>query len=618
MNRSLFLYTSLLLVFSNVYAQKEYNVWYFGNHSGLNFNTNPPSVLTDSKTYSFESSTSICDKFGNLLFYSNGDSVYNKKHQLMKGGALSKSKSRFSATQGSMALLKPGSDHVYYLILGQSSENTWPKLVDSLCYWVIDMNLENGLGEVIEKEISLLPSNLESFAVTLHSNGIDYWVGSCDYLKGNFNAIRTLNGNFEKSYISQRINDFSSYSPWASKFSPDARIIATNVFKVEDTTAVNHKIYYLNLYRFDNSTGRIYDSVKIDIGYQYHKELEFSPNSRFLYLYCRPSAQKNYGIYQFDLSNWHSDSINNSAKFLDLKLKAQSKAIQLGPDNKLYSFPNGYPFTQFLEINVIPYPDLPYPDCIVNSSIITARPGLGGPYYPNFWFTIPYVDLGNDTFFCEGDTLNIKAKVSKIDSAIWNTGDKGLELKTHLSGRYSLTVFSGGRKRIDEIIITSRPKPVTDLPQTLALCEIPLTIRSSSKGQFVWSTGSTFSSIMVYDTGQYWIRIRDNGCDIKDSVHVKKCKDMSYFIPNAFTPNGNSLNDEFRVIGTNYNTVSMEIFSLWGEKIFSETSQTPSWNGSYLGKDCPQGIYIYKIKISGMINNVITEKEVKGNILLLR
>ena len=76
---------SILLFFvftMNLFAQKEANIWYFGENSGLSFNTEPPTFLYDGAINTLEGSSTFSDKDGNLLFYSDGTTVWDKSHRV--------------------------------------------------------------------------------------------------------------------------------------------------------------------------------------------------------------------------------------------------------------------------------------------------------------------------------------------------------------------------------------------------------------------------------------------------------------------------------------------------------------------------------------------------------
>src|SRR5688572_14072229 len=69
-----------------VNAQRD-NIWYFGTNAGLNFNTNPPQSISGGQSNIPDNISTICDGSGNLLFYTDGVSVWNKNHQVMPNGS---------------------------------------------------------------------------------------------------------------------------------------------------------------------------------------------------------------------------------------------------------------------------------------------------------------------------------------------------------------------------------------------------------------------------------------------------------------------------------------------------------------------------------------------------
>src|SRR5690606_37559289 len=96
----------------STYAQ-EHNIWYFGTYAGLDFNSGVPVALTDGQLNTMEGSASIADSNGNLLFYTNGVSVWNKNHEIMENGTGLMGDS--SSIQSALIVLKPGSNTIYYI-----------------------------------------------------------------------------------------------------------------------------------------------------------------------------------------------------------------------------------------------------------------------------------------------------------------------------------------------------------------------------------------------------------------------------------------------------------------------------------------------------------------------
>jgi gliding motility-associated-like protein len=88
------------------------------------------------------------------------------------------------------------------------------------------------------------------------------------------------------------------------------------------------------------------------------------------------------------------------------------------------------------------------------------------------------------------------------------------------------------------------------------------------------------------------------------------------YIPNTFTPDGNRFNNTFFAKSINIQVIEFEIFNRWGELVFYSTDTEFDWDGTYNGKDCPDGTYVYRIRYNSITNR---KEEVKiGHVTLLR
>jgi gliding motility-associated-like protein len=96
-------------------------------------------------------------------------------------------------------------------------------------------------------------------------------------------------------------------------------------------------------------------------------------------------------------------------------------------------------------------------------------------------------------------------------------------------------------------------------------------------------------------TTEYTVTVTDgNGCSATDKVLVRvelNCGDV--FVPDAFSPNGDGNNDEFKVFGNCIKTINLKIYDRWGNKIFETSDVTESWKGDYKGKELNSGTYTY-------------------------
>ena len=144
-----------LLVFSfscnKLFAQGEANIWYFGGGAGLYFNSGTPIAITDGALKTMEGCATISTSSGSLLFYTDGDTVWNKQHHPMPNGTGLKGDQ--SSTQAAIIVPKPGSAGIYYVFTTSSYDGSG---IQECRYSEIDMSLSSGLGDVTTNKNILL------------------------------------------------------------------------------------------------------------------------------------------------------------------------------------------------------------------------------------------------------------------------------------------------------------------------------------------------------------------------------------------------------------------------------------------------------------------------------
>ncbi|HEX5552618.1 MAG TPA: hypothetical protein VFX43_05160, partial [Chitinophagaceae bacterium] len=173
MNKPLpFFYLLLLFLLSPLLsrAQKQGNIWYFGMGAGINFNTSPPSALTDGQMRADEGVATLCNSTGQLLFYTDGTVVWNARQKIMQNGSGLLGGS--SSTQAAVIVPHPGERGQFYIFTTSPAHG--------FRYSQVSMALDEGLGGVVpaSKNILLLPKreSTEKLTATRNSNGRDYWV----------------------------------------------------------------------------------------------------------------------------------------------------------------------------------------------------------------------------------------------------------------------------------------------------------------------------------------------------------------------------------------------------------------------------------------------------------
>jgi PKD repeat protein len=302
------------------------NNWYFGLKAGLNFNTDPPQPLLDGQLYTKEGCSTISDEMGSLLFYTNGDTVYNKLHQIMANGT--GLYGHVSSFQSSIIIPRPGSDSLFYIFTADAQENTG---IRGFNYSVVDISRQGGLGEVIEKNTSLYAPSSERMTAVRHNNGVDVWLITHVPVSNEFRAfLITCNGvasipvsSFSgEAYPADSRQGFRSDLIGVLKGSPDGKLLFSSTYS---------ETGFAQLYSFNSTNGIISNAFKLPLR-RLSIGAEFSADSKLLYVGdVFPGAHK---IYQYDVSTYNASAILNSK--YEMNVGTTVGSMQLGPDNKIY------------------------------------------------------------------------------------------------------------------------------------------------------------------------------------------------------------------------------------------------------------------------------------------
>jgi gliding motility-associated-like protein len=178
------------------------------------------------------------------------------------------------------------------------------------------------------------------------------------------------------------------------------------------------------------------------------------------------------------------------------------------------------------------------------------------------------------------------------------------------------------RMAIDDITLEQVTISITDtrlLPDTAILCqEVPLvlTVANVDYTDVLWSTGATTSSITTDTPQRIWVRAQSSCHIYTDTALVIAGNCICDIdLPNAFTPNGDGLNDIISIpTNCNITDLSFKVFNRWGQNVFTTTVAEKTWDGYYKGHLLPQDAYYYTLQYSTLQGN----KRKQGDILLMR
>jgi gliding motility-associated-like protein len=122
------------------------------------------------------------------------------------------------------------------------------------------------------------------------------------------------------------------------------------------------------------------------------------------------------------------------------------------------------------------------------------------------------------------------------------------------------------------------------------------------------SSEDTVTSYTYDEVGQYQINLKlinEFGCENSFNREIKPVSSIPFYAPNAFTPDGDQLNEEFVPYMGCTDSFEFWIMDRWGEVIFYSNDVNVGWNGTFKGKLCPVGVYSWKAKYNGAKHNQV-------------
>lgn len=229
----------------------------------------------------------------------------------------------------------------------------------------------------------------------------------------------------------------------------------------------------------------------------------------------------------------------------------------------------------------------------------------------------PEILLSTSKTVCEGDSVTIYGIATGMYPPIsyeWtypdgstHTNDPSFISVTRANDGYYTLLATDSLGCTDQkaIWLIVSENPVAAFHGSDTLTEAPGYILEAGSGQssYLWNTGETSESITIDTAGYYWVEmVTHAGCTGKDSVYILISDEIPpefMFIPNAFSPNGDGLNDTFKAVsGRELGFFLMQIYNRWGEKLFESSDISIGWDGKKNGSLCPADAYVYKIVYS--------------------
>jgi gliding motility-associated-like protein len=168
------------------------------------------------------------------------------------------------------------------------------------------------------------------------------------------------------------------------------------------------------------------------------------------------------------------------------------------------------------------------------------------------------------------------------------------------------------------------PVPAYAGNDTIAAMGLPHQLLGSGGVQYLWSPVHFFQDpkaqnpiVTLQNDMHFFLTVIDSmGCMGSSSVFVKVFKGPTYYIPNAFTPNNDGLNDIFKPTAPGIKqTFYFKVFNRLGQLLFNTQDISRGWDGTYKGTAQPTAVYVWIIKGLDLAGKTV---EMKGTVTLIR
>jgi gliding motility-associated-like protein len=254
-------------------------------------------------------------------------------------------------------------------------------------------------------------------------------------------------------------------------------------------------------------------------------------------------------------------------------------------------------------------------NCPVNSDAVEITLGIE----VNMTLTL------SDDSICAGEFALVTI-TGNLDDVIWNDGNTVTTRELNTSGIYTVTGYKGNCTTDSTFTLFVSPLPVVDAGLDLeSSCDGFMEIVGSGDGELSWWKDDIMlmdSSIVVIaapnEIETYTLKADLNGCLAEDVMQITSdC--VSIFIPNSMTPDGDGINDVFKVEARGVKYYEFIIFNRWGDVVFYSNDPDDVWTGGKTDYYVPDGVYIYQITALDAFNRSLIDKEhARGTITIFR
>lgn len=509
------------------------NIWFFGDRAGIDFNPEMPEAIPGiSEMNAPAGASAISDRNGQILFYTDGATIWNKDHEIMLNG--NDIGGDPLSTQSALVVPFPGDATKYYVFTTDvaNGDQTY-----DLRYSIVDIMADGTRGAVEPTSKASLLFSRSTEKITAVESSDTTWLLAHELGNNTFRAYPISSSGIGAPVLSSEGSDHplgtAGNAKGYMKFSSDGSRVAA---------AVQGPPSFVELFSFDDSTGTVSNPIKIDFSSEMPYGIEFSPDNRKLYI------STSSALYQYHISDTLSnEQVLASKKQINLSASTGLGALQLGPNGQIYLAQDGA--GQVLVVNSPNTLETDTSHVSVNTFDLegaTSRLGL-----PNFVqsimepisdgdFTFEGQCLGEETQFtamgrCDTDQFEwiIKNAQNRVLFRSGPSKNTDLSFEFPEPGTYDVSLIISNPcaipsdTTITKDVVIAAPPAEPDFPAVIGLCnesEILTAGPVSDELEYLWSTGERTNEIAINRPGPYFVIITNTitGCSTRYETRAER------------------------------------------------------------------------------------------------
>ncbi|MEO8085674.1 MAG: T9SS type A sorting domain-containing protein [Bacteroidota bacterium] len=598
----------LLFVFSTAlnleasYAQKEINNWCFPADAGMDFNNGSPLVFNTSMSTTYqEGCSSISDINGNLLFYTDGNTIHDKNNLIFPNGSMLIGS--YTTSQGALIVQQPGSTAIFYVFTLDLQNGP-----NGLHFSTVDLNLNGGLGDVSVLNTPLSSGTIfgEKMIGIRHTNNNDVWVVVHESFTDAFYSYLVTSGGVNPVPVITNVGQFWSVNN-------DVGTMHCTLDGTRIAAALWGNLSGYELYDFDKSTGILSNPLYLTSpNYVNAYSVCFSPGGRYMYGGCYNTNL----IYQFDLQQ--AAPVGQ----LIANTPAAVGDMQIGPDSNIYLVLTGWNY-----VSAIYDPDSAWAMCNYVQNAVNLNGGACSIGITNFVYPVynqqPLALFNGTNHICPGTCTDFNNLSHNATSYLWtfqgaNPGTSidanPTQICYNTPGNYTVSLIASNAIGSDTLVLNNfitvypypSPQGISQGGDTLYANPGATSYQWFYGGNII--PGATDYFYVAAQSGNYNIVATDvNGCEVEAAIFDVAAEiQVAVSSSNEFEIYPNPVENKLMILDLNSNQEiinSILIYNALGERVVAVT--LPVTNRLlHEGIDCrllSAGMYWLEIKTGNHI-----------------